>query len=332
MLSQALKNIKNISDLRRRANRKKSSYEKFSLTPSFSLFSPFPPRQAAAAQYSSDPNNSNSDNNSNPSSSKRKRPYHKRSPCDDEARGQGQAPRTTSQQQPQQPKTTTTMTPPPSEAAAAAAANNKNAAAAAAVDLEPHQKLEAVAARLAASVGDASELVSAARMLQNDGEREKEGKRERPAFFLFLSFLSLTPFLLFSSSRKKKNNKTKTGGVPASVLRQLSLALRQIGSQQANALEEVRRRRESFFFELRESTFPFSSRALSLTFVLSLFSPSLSFHHTRPPPSSTPQPRPGSSSTPAAAAEERTNPTPPMRKPPPQTQTRARSPSRSAAR
>ena len=41
------------------------------------------------------------------------------------------------------------------------------------------------------------------------------------------------------------------------MLRQLSLALRQIGSQQANALEEVRekRREETFFisWELRES-------------------------------------------------------------------------------
>ena len=47
---------------------------------------------------------------------------------------------------------------------------------------------EAVAARLAASVGDASELVSAARMLQNDGEeeeelREREKERESPPFF-----------------------------------------------------------------------------------------------------------------------------------------------------
>ena len=60
--------------------------------------------------------------------------------------------------------------------------------------LEPHRKLEEVAARLAASVGDASELVSAARMLQNDGERERESEREKertpaffpPSFFLFL--------------------------------------------------------------------------------------------------------------------------------------------------
>lgn len=49
------------------------------------------------------------------------------------------------------------------------------AANASALDLEPHQKLDAVAARLAASVGDASELVSAARMLQNDGEEETGG-------------------------------------------------------------------------------------------------------------------------------------------------------------
>jgi hypothetical protein len=62
------------------------------------------------------------------------------------------------------------------------------ASAAPAADLEPHQKLEAIAARLAASVGDASELVSAARMLQNDGEgeeelREREKERESPPFF-----------------------------------------------------------------------------------------------------------------------------------------------------
>lgn len=77
------------------------------------------------------------------------------------------------------------MTPPPAEAAAGAA---NNAAKNNSPDLEPHQKLEAVAARLAASVGDASELVSAARMLQNDGEKRE--KKRRPAFFkfLFLSF------------------------------------------------------------------------------------------------------------------------------------------------
>ena len=76
------------------------------------------------------------------------------------------------------------MTPPPP-------ANNNAAAApaAAAVDLEPHQKLEAVAARLAASVGDASELVSAARMLQNDGKKERKGKeRKRARLFFFIFF------------------------------------------------------------------------------------------------------------------------------------------------
>jgi hypothetical protein len=43
------------------------------------------------------------------------------------------------------------------------------------------------------------------------------------------------------------------------VLRQLSLALRQIGSQQANALEEVRReeKRESFFPRSDSQLFPF---------------------------------------------------------------------------
>ena len=76
------------------------------------------------------------------------------------------------------------MTPPPAEAAAA------NNAAAAAADLEPHRKLEAVAARLAASVGDASELVSAARMLQNDGERKRRERGQEPAFFFCFPPLS----------------------------------------------------------------------------------------------------------------------------------------------
>ena len=87
------------------------------------------------------------------------------------------------------------------------------------------------------------------------------------------------------------------------MLRQLSLALRQIGSQQANALEEVRRRRKrefivfAFFF-----TLPSDERQLFfvflhpfLTFPLSLLSLSLSFQSIRPLPSSTPQPRQGSS-------------------------------------
>lgn len=104
------------------------------------------------------------------------------------------------------------MTPPPAEAAAAAAnnnaaKNNNNP------DLEPHQKLEAVAARLAASVGDASELVSAARMLQNDGEkREKERERgKEPAFFLFPSFLLLTPF---PKNKNKKSLPTQAASLP----------------------------------------------------------------------------------------------------------------------
>jgi hypothetical protein len=62
--------------------------------------------------------------------------------------------------------------------------------------------------------------------------------------------LTLFHLFFYLSSFKTKTT-LSTGGVPASVLRQLSLALRQIGRHQANALEEVRRG------EKRERVFPF---------------------------------------------------------------------------
>ena len=166
-----------------------------------SFLSSFPPlpEQVAAAQYPSDPNNNNSSDNSNPSSSPRKkRPYHKRYPFDDETRqGQGQQP----QPQPQPPPTTTMPAPPPPQTTAAAANL-----------LEPHQKLEAVTARLAASVSDASELVSAARMLQSDGERMKARSREEereegcpPFFFFFFFFSGFVDLAFFPLCKKPKN-------------------------------------------------------------------------------------------------------------------------------
>ena len=110
----------------------------------------------------------------------------------------------------------------------------------------PATRLEAAAARLAAAVGDAGELVAAARALQADGEcvcvcvceREREerggsgwgvlsGRRPRD-----------TPEGQPNNVQHSPTH-THTGGVPAGVLRQLSTALRAIGEQQSAALAEA---------------------------------------------------------------------------------------------
>lgn len=113
----------------------------------------------------------------------------------------------------------------PSAAAATADKSGKKIAAAAnaaaeppspETPLEPHQRLEVVAARLAASVGDASELVTAARMLQNDGEdffsfQKVNGKKGAPSFFVSFSDLFFPPLFLSICKKQQKNHRWRPG-------------------------------------------------------------------------------------------------------------------------
>ena len=100
----------------------------------------------------------------------------------------------------------------------------------------PATRLDAAAARLAAAVGDAGELVAAARALQADGERARERGRGMGAASFRAEGCDTRP-------RAKQTTinlpLSPSGGVPAGVLRQLSTALRVIGEQQSAALAEA---------------------------------------------------------------------------------------------